>query len=245
MTAQLRRFTEHKKPGNAMVLAADHPAVVEGRSLFTKHAGNSSSRVLVSGFNSRKIGKVCKKGKWKGFPIYTLTLEERKTCPTTCDLWRSCYGNKMHWSRRNQAGPVLEAKLGQELSNLQEQHPRGFIVRLHVLGDFYSVEYVQKWEDWLDMHPALHVFGYTARTEVDPIGRELRELIRVRWRRFAVRSSGHLLGGTPGIPYTSVIKTESEAGKAIICPAQTYKSDCCATCALCWQSKKPIAFLEH
>lgn len=241
----LRRFTEHKRPGNAMVLAVDHPAVVEGRSLFTKHAGNASSRVLISGFNSRKIGKVCKKGKWKGFAIYTLTLEERKTCPTTCELWCSCYGNKMHWSRRNQAGPTLEAQIEEELRDLQEQHPRGFVVRLHVLGDFYSVDYVQKWEDWLDMYPALHVFGYTARTEQDPIGRALRELIFTRWRRFAVRSSGHYLRGKPGVPYTAVIKTEAEAGKAIICPAQTYKSDCCATCALCWQSKKPIAFLEH
>jgi hypothetical protein len=243
----LRRFEDHKRPGNPYVLAVDHPAVVEARSLFTKPAGKSSQRVLISGFNSRKIGKTCTKGKWKGFPIYTLTLEERKTCPTNCELWRSCYGNKMHWSRRNQPGLELEQRIGTELQDLQARHPCGFVVRLHVLGDFYSVDYVEKWEAWLDAFPALHVFGYTARRDNDPIGRALREVIRKRWKRFAVRSSGRHLSDSRRFwaPHTKVIHNESEAGNAIVCPAQTYKTDCCGTCGLCWNSKRPIAFLEH
>jgi hypothetical protein len=28
-------------------------------------------------------------------------------------------------------------------------------------------------------------------------------------------------------------------------PAQTGKTDCCATCALCWHSDRTIAFLRH
>ena len=69
----LRRFEEHTKVGKPYVLAADHPAVVEGRSLFTKPAGNHSDRILVSGFNSKKIGKRVIKGRWAGMPIFTLT----------------------------------------------------------------------------------------------------------------------------------------------------------------------------
>lgn len=249
----LRRFEVHKAPGNPSVLSALHPAAIEGRSRFSKHAGKSSSRVLISGFNSSKIGKKCTKGRWAGMPIFTLTLEERATCPRTCKQWLTCYGNKMHWSRRNPAGPELEHKLNSELRDLQAANPKGFIVRLHVLGDFYSVEYVERWANWLAMYPALRVFGYTARTENDPIGRALRELIRAKWNVFSVRSSGGELGGRPAIPYTVVVRDEGEiieagkrnADKAIICPAQTYKTDCCGTCGLCWQSKRPIAFLEH
>ena len=241
----LRRFETHKAPGNPKVLAVDHPAAVEARSLYSRHAGNASDRVLVSGFNSSKIGKQCVKGKWKGMPIFTLTLEERRTCPRSCEQWLSCYGNKMHWSRRNQPGAELEWKLDRELRDLQGRFPKGFIVRLHVLGDFYSVDYVERWANWLNAYPALHVFGYTARTEDDPIGRALRNMIRTRWDRFAVRSSGKKLNARPTIPSTVVVRSEDAAGNAIVCPAQTYRSDCCGTCALCWQSKRQIAFLEH
>lgn len=241
----LRRFTIHKAPGNPKVLASEHPAVVNATSLYSISARRHTNSVLISGFNSRKIGARAVKSRWKGMPIYTLTLEERATCPRSCELWASCYGNKMHWSRRQPHGPELEDRLEFELRGLQYEHPRGFIVRLHILGDFYSVEYVRKWAGWLDKFPALRIFGYTAREETDPIGRELRELIKTRWLRFAVRSSGHKLRGTPGIPYTIVVKSETGAKGAIVCPAQTDKTDCCGTCGLCWQSKKPIAFLEH
>ena len=239
--ASLRRFNDHKPVGRPLILDKNHPAIIEKRSLYTKTAGKSNSNVLVSGFNSRKIGKICTKGKWKGFPIYTLTLEERKTCPESCVNWHSCYGNKMHWSRRNQAGLALEDRLDIELAALQNKFPNGFIVRLHVLGDFYSVEYVNKWLGWLEKYPALHVFGYTARTRYDFIGISLEQGVRDYWDRFAIRTSDRNLLG----PFTKVIRHEDEAGDATVCPAQTDKTACCATCGLCWNSKAPIAFLEH
>ena len=241
MMASLSCIQEHTKVGKPFVLAADHPAVVEGRSRYTRFSGNASARVLVSGFNSKKIGARCTKSRWKGMPIFTLTLEERKTCPTTCTLWRSCYGNKMHWSRRNAHGPELEDRLELELAAYQEKWPKGFVVRLHVLGDFYSVSYVRKWADWLNRFSALRVFGYTARTLDDPIGVEIQRLVQQHWVRFAVRSSDRQM---PDMPFSFVVKNAGDTTE-IICPAQTGGSDCCATCGLCWQTTKPIAFLEH
>lgn len=237
----LRRFEEHAKVGKPFILPEDHPAVIEGRSRYTRFAGNASARVLVSGFNSKKIGARCIKSRWKGMPIFTLTLEERKTCPRSCRQWRSCYGNKMHWSRRNVQGENLENRLEIELAAAQEKWPKGFVVRLHVLGDFYSVNYVRKWASWLNKFPALRVFGYTARTMSDPIGKELQGLVQQQWDRFSLRSSD---GNIPEIPFSFVVKNGVDTDE-IICPAQTGQSDCCATCGLCWQTKKPIAFLEH
>lgn len=241
----LRRFTEHAKPGNPTILAEDHPAVVEGRSRFTKPAGTSRStgKVLISGVNQRKIGAKVQKGVWKGFPIYTLTLEERKTCPRSCAVWSSCYGNNMPWSIRHPADETLIDKLSVELQALQDRYPSGFVVRAHILGDFYSVEYVKHWEAWLDQFPALNVFGYTARPAGDPIGDALRILIIRRWDRFAIRSSGAVLSGIAG----SVVikKAEDLTPGSILCPAQTDKTACCATCAFCWSSPKTVAFLQH
>jgi hypothetical protein len=34
-------------------------------------------------------------------------------------------------------------------------------------------------------------------------------------------------------------------GDAILCPEQVGKTEGCSTSALCWQSKRRIAFLEH
>lgn len=238
-----RRFQKHTPPGKPMILAPEHPAVVEGRSLFTKsaNAARSTGRVLISGHNQRKLGRRVAKGKWSGFEIYTLTLEERRTCPRTCTEWRSCYGNRMQWSIRQPAGGELEEKLFVELGDLQKKHPGGFVVRLHILGDFYSADYVRRWGEWLDQFPALHVFGYTARQN-DDIAAALAELVNTRWDRFAIRSSGAVI---ENIPASVVVDTEAQVSHEIVCPVQTDKTACCATCALCWSTPKTIAFLRH
>lgn len=241
-----RRFLTHSKPGNPLVLAADHPAVVEGRSYFTKSANrNDTGTLLKTGQYQRKIGKVVTKGRWKGFPIFTLTLEERATCPRSCELWEKCYGNHMPWAVRAKHGVDLMAQLVDELAGLQTKYPKGFLVRLHVLGDYFSVDYVTFWALCLNTFPALHVFGYTARRLDDEIGRALNALIKRRWDRFAVRSSG---GGLPDIPKAIVIANERDRGDAVICPAQKSANPdavSCSSCGFCWHSQRAVAFLEH
>jgi hypothetical protein len=108
-------------------------------------------------------------------PIYTLTLEERASCPLTCKHWRSCYGNGMMVASRVQAGPELEARLEREIEVLDVRHVKGFVVRLHVLGDFYSVEYVELWRRLLRQYSTMRIWGYTARIDAknDPIAAAL------------------------------------------------------------------------
>jgi hypothetical protein len=80
----LRRFVSIKPKGHRINLADDHPALVKGQSIFQGRVEDQSERprLLIDGHNSRKIGKRVMKGKLKGFPIFTLTLEERATCPS-------------------------------------------------------------------------------------------------------------------------------------------------------------------
>lgn len=78
----------------------------------------------------------------------------------------NCYGNAMPFSRRNEPGPALEAQLEAEIEQKAREHRRGFVVRLHVLGDFYSLDYVKLWRDMIARHPELHVYGYTAPVAV-------------------------------------------------------------------------------
>lgn len=237
-----RRFKEHTAPaGNPMVLPDHHQAVVEGHTLFRNRIADPRSmpRLLKSASNNKKIGSPIVRGKLIGVPVYTLTLEERATCPADCARWKDCYGNRMQWSSRISPTPDLIPMLRAELIALARQHGV-FMVRLHVLGDFYSVEYVQFWHEMLRSLPGLNVYGYTARLS-GPI-KDAVDLLNCHPRSWIRFSDG------PESSFRAVtvdnVDQAAEAG-LIVCPAQTGQTDCCATCALCWATDKTIAFLRH
>lgn len=236
-----RRFEEqfHRRRAPRRVGLFD-AASIEARTVFPTRVKPPSStpRVLKSGEHNRKIGDRVIKGRWKGMPVYTLTLEERKTCPRNCKEWLNCYGNNMQFSVRLQHGPELERRLEEELCTLASLHTKGFVVRLHVLGDFYSIAYVLKWLGWVRRLPALRVYGYSAHQRGTPIGDLIWNMSKNMWDRFAVRTSG----GTG--PRTTAVRIVPAADD-LVCPVQIGKTACCGTCALCWQTQKPIIFLEH
>lgn len=226
-------------------LRPDHPAVVEGHSIFASTVVDpeDTPRLLVSGINNRKIGRKVVKGEWAGMPIYTLTLEERATCPRSCATWDTCYGNAMHRARRHRHGAALLDRLSVEIHQLSEKHPKGFVVRLHVLGDFYSVGYVRHWKMLLEAFPALHVYGYTARDGCD-IGIEIKWMNAVYPERCFIRTST----SRPRPGSATVIREAVPRPNAIICPAELDKTACCSTCGLCWATSardQSILFILH
>lgn len=199
--------------------------------------------ILVSGHSNVKIGRDVRKGKLRGYRIFTLSLEERATCPTSCEHWRSCYGNAMPFAKRvDHRDPAFLPALAEEIDMLMRKRWPGVLIRLHALGDFYSVEYVDFWRDMLVKHPRLSVFGYTARQFETPIGERVARLHAWFSRRWAVRYSN----GPHSLSATVSIKTEADCpANAFVCPEQTGKTRCCATCAACWSTTKNVAFLEH
>ena len=76
-------------------LPPDHPAMLGMRTLYpsTVRSASSDEWVLKSGINSTKLGDRINKGAWRGSRLYSLKLEERKTCPATCAQLGCCYGN--------------------------------------------------------------------------------------------------------------------------------------------------------
>src|SRR6202021_3450707 len=160
----------------AVPISPGHPAAINARTTALRTVRDPDNNVLKSAYNQRKIGGKVTKGKWKGFPIYSLTLEERATCPRSCSEWLSCYGNHMGRSIRYRHGKSLESAIKREVNDLAQRHPKGFVVRLHILGDFYSVDYVVMWSQLLLKHPALHIFGYTHWKRGTPIGDAIAKL---------------------------------------------------------------------
>lgn len=256
--ARLARFHQAPaEPERTHVLAKDHPAVVEGRTLFRNRVApvQGSMRFLVSGANNAKIGKTVERGDWAGMPVFTLTLQERATCPRSCEQYRSCYGNAMQWPNRwDHQDPEFLPTLAAEVVTLGRANPKGFVVRLHVLGDFFSVRYVYFWADLLARVPSLRIYGYTARTILDPdpesvkIARALGVMTDKLWDRFAVRTSSSDAEAAPSRAIVVETAEEAQDRGAILCPAQVEKTQTCGTCALCWTPyarEKVIAFLRH
>lgn len=244
--ASLVRHQHRGQNGNARWTPRDdHEALVKGRTIFpsTVKDPEEVGDIFKDGHHNSKIGRKVTKGKWKGFPIYTLTLEERKTCPRSCTEWATCYGNNMHLSQRWKHGPDLELYMELELRDLAESHPKGFVVRLHVLGDFYSVAYVRRWHLMMTMFENLHVFGFTARNHPDgEITQAIAAINREFPDRWMIRFSD---ADMPRMAATVIERGERAPEGFITCPQQTGKTLCCATCALCWHSRKSIAFVRH
>jgi len=187
---------------------------------------------------NKKLGKKVTVGMHKDRPIFTLTLEERATCPRTCGHWNDCYGNNMPFAHRISHGVGLAQKLYADLTQIQKKHDK-FLVRLHVLGDFYSVDYVKFWEKCLAKFPGLAIWGYTHWHPNTPIGDEINRIRTAQWDRFSVRYSDYI---------QDVLSANSEevADKGVICPEQTGKAKSCADCGLCWAMKKqPVIFKTH
>lgn len=218
----------------------------EGRTRYSKSVKPVSAmrNLLVSGHSNIKIGRDVRKGKFRGYWIYTLSLEERKTCPASCKHWQTCYGNNMPFAKRiDHTDPEFLPRLETEIARLCKTHKKGVLIRLHALGDFYSAEYVYFWRRMLERHTGLAIFGYTARAW-DPIGEKiaLLNLEHVGTGRCMIRYSN----GGFRIMSTLSIKNEYSSHEGVfICPEQTGKTQCCATCGACWSTTKNVAFMEH
>ena len=143
----------------------------------------------------------------------------------------------MPFAHRISHGKGLAHKLYGDLTEIQKKHEK-FLVRLHVLGDFYSVDYVQFWERCLDKFSGLAIWGYTHWHPGTDIGDEIDRLRKEHWGSFAVRFSD--------LPDDNLSANSEEiTAKGVACPEQTGKAKSCADCALCWTMDKPVKFLTH
>lgn len=117
----------------------------------------------------------------------------------------------------------------------------GILVRLHALGDFFDPDYVRFWGDMLATHPRLACYGYTAWSPESEIGAAVAAVREEYGDRFAIRWSNGEGDEDCALP----IRTVDEAVNAMVCPEQTGATAACATCGLCWGTRRNIAFLEH
>lgn len=216
---------------------------------FPKSVQPPDQHIFVSGHNNIKIGRDIRKGKFQGYFIYTLSLEERKTCPSSCQHWQSCYGNAMPFSKRvDHTHPefyaIAETALHALSDHAAKPHtiPQGIMIRLHALGDFFSADYAAFWQRMLTTYPNVSIYGYTAHTPESDIGWFLGMMNSLFADRCMIRFSN---GGMPEMSTVSIGRPDSCPPDAFVCPEQTGKTLGCDHCGACWSGRKNVAFLEH
>ncbi len=206
------------------------------------HRSGKETPIFKRSTTNKKFGKrtTWRAGSFKNMPLYSLTLEERATCPKDCKMYVPCYGNNTPFATRFKQGFELESRIADELFILDERHPGGYSIRLHVLGDFYSVDYVKHWELMLYLHSQLHIFGYTHRT--GEIEKEIDRVFLIFKERFNILQSDKHSTVRPSA------LTEITPGheNLITCPEQENKVDGCLDCGYCTlPNVKGVTFLVH
>ena len=234
---------------NITMTTATQRARIEGTTVYRKSVkqpadNNLFLKVLKPGSNNKKLGYKVTKGRWKGKYLYSLTLEERATCPRYCHHWDDCYGNNMPFAHRYDVNTDLCPAIHTAINRLRHKHPAGIVIRLHVLGDFYSPEYVMFWRHMLDFWPNLCLFGYTARW-----GDDTQEQIDIMNKEYPNRC---VIRYSRNMEYDETLSTRFAAdetfnGPAFTCPEQTGRSDSCAACGACWSegASRTVRFLSH
>lgn len=206
-------------------------------------------KIFTSGHNNIKIGRDVRIGALRGYWIYLLSLEERRTCPRSCLHWRTCYGNSSIWNRRVAHGAALEALIPDEIERLLSVRGRvGILMRLHQLGDFYSLAYVWLWREMLAIHSRLAVYGYTAHLPGSQIGEAVAAMNDAFPGRSMIRFSNAPIERMAALS----IRTAADRPRtAFVCPEQSNRKNAkgqdviCATCAACWSTEKNVAFVDH
>jgi|GEM_PF-1570095 len=245
--SSLSRFPNHELKDPADMRRVRSNAAVEGRTVYpnTVVDPKDSPALLVSGKNNRKLGDRIEKGPWKGLPIYHLTLEERATCPSDCHLWDACFGNAMGQARRHSTKD-LELYLEREIEAKCLEHPDGFAVRLHTLGDFFSVDYVRFWRRMILTHKVF-AFGFTKHRRDSEIGKAIKALTDSSWEMFAIRFSDPE-PKAQGATVIDYLPETPQVDEGTVCPAETGRTQCCGTCGLCWSPTNKmdtIVFVKH
>ena len=81
----------------------------------------SKTGLLKKGSSNKKLGFKITSKKWTGKRLYSLTLVERETCPTSCHHWDDCYGNNMPFAHRFKNANI-DLLLEREIESLMQKH---------------------------------------------------------------------------------------------------------------------------
>jgi len=169
----------------------------------------------------------------------SFSLPVLKTCPGKTEFCsRLCYGLNGRFTKQRMREIYQSNLEASKQADFAERIVREIlktkaeVFRLHVVGDFYSVEYVERWLEIADRLPDVKFFGSTRSWRV--LG--LRDTVK----RFRDLPNVYLRAS---IDFSHLDKPSyswgvwSIEGKGDPCPHDYSLVENCITCKKCWQTK--------
>jgi hypothetical protein len=169
----------------------------------------------------------------------SFSLPPMKTCPGKtpfCDKYCfGCHGNYILANTHSSNELRLEVSRTSDFVPRMVADIRRIMApafRLHVVGDFYSAEYLEKWIEIVRRFPDIHFFGSTRSWRVPKIAKTLEEFRDEKnvYMRASVDLTDHL---SPAPAWS----TWSVEGQGVPCPHDKGKVKSCYTCGRCWNDK--------
>lgn len=174
--------------------------------------------------------------------------KENGTCAVTC---KGCYalkGTYLYPSVKNglvdrfnasKDLPTFKERIKSELK--KKKHETTEFIRIHASGDFYSQDYIDAWDEIVQLFPNKVFYAYTKQNSFD------YDTIKSRANFVLINSYQHGLN----FGDKDYIDTLSKKTGAIICPVnKETKNDihCGSTCTICMTKdaqEKGILFYKH
>lgn len=143
------------------------------------------------------------------------------------------------------------------------------IVRIHVSGDFSSVEYIEEWIKLAESRPNVDFFSYTRSWRVPELlgplerfralsnvqlfasmDKSIEELPPQGWRRAWIEDDPRCNLGDVDMQEVANTETETvgvdDVGRGYVCPEEMGRQPDCQTCGYCIRGRKhDVVFLLH
>lgn len=180
------------------------------------------------------------RGNLKTGTLPSFSLPVLTTCPgKTPFCERYCYGLKGWFTLEQIKGANdrrLDATLRDDFVDIivhEIRKSRAPAFRLHVIGDFYSVEYVEKWIEIANRLPKVIFFGSTRSWRCEFLSEVLK-----RFRGLPnvyIKASIDLTDNLN--PFSCGWRVWSVEGEGVPCPHDLGLVENCAVCQRCWTVK--------
>lgn len=193
---------------------------------------------------------VISKGNSKVGNIPSFSLPALTTCPGKSDWCSSnCYANKIsriYTNVRNSYTNNFESAEDTDFTSLMDTEIKKLskkkinTFRIHVSGDMYSNEYIDKWISLIKANPSMTFYSYTRSWRESSLLDKLTELKNLNNMTLFASVDNDLQASIPmlkkewRIAYAADTMPTSPTEKYVFCPEQAGKKDSCEQCTLCF-----------
>ena len=245
------------------------PPMPEGFNLYEipvydPQEGFGNMELRSTGLPSQKYAMPSNQNSKLGYML-NFSLPASTTCPGQT-VWceKNCYANKNTYVfsqprekyirnyHKTLKGDFVEQMLGQgNMRTFNNNERKKKVLRLHVSGDFYNNEYIEKWIQIVEASPDWSFYGYTKSwriPEMQPKLEELRDIDNIILFASTDATSGIPPEGWKEAAIAGQEQKDTSKARFLTCPQQLKKRASCTACKVCYKAKSlksNVRFIVH